>query len=73
MKKASKKQKEENSRLKEENSKQKEENKKLQQQVSPSTVGLKLLDSSTIESFERCNEVGSGGGSGVYKVYKKEA
>ena len=73
------KQKKENSRLKEENSKQKEENEKLRQQVSassqptPSIFGLKILDESTIESLERCNEVGSGGGGRVYKVYKKEA
>ena len=64
-------------RLEEENSKQKEENERLLNQISSnsplasSTVGLKLLDASTIESLDRCEEVGSGGFIRVYKVYKK--
>ena len=71
--------KEENSKLKEEIAKEKEEIARLREQVSSTsppaapTVGLKLLDASTIESLDRCEEVGSGGFCRVYKVYKREA
>ncbi|KAK8890682.1 protein kinase activity protein [Tritrichomonas musculus] len=67
--------KEENSTQKEEIERQKEENERLRGQVSSSSTAgsLKLLDASTIESLDRCEEVGSGGFGRVYKVYKKEA
>ncbi|KAK8890680.1 protein kinase activity protein [Tritrichomonas musculus] len=62
-------------RLKEEIAALKEENERLRGQVSSSSTAgsLKLLDASTIESLDRCEEVGSGGFGRVYKVYKKEA